>query len=283
MKKRTVEDLEKRALEYTTRGDFQKYDFNAYQIAAKRKILDQICSHMPERVDQSGKNNPKFKWSNEKIQSEALKFKDRQTFKCESVKAYNAACSRGILDTVCAHMSMPSNSAYDDQELLEAALKYDSRSEFRAKEPSIYTISCKKGSDFLDTICSHMKRPLISFPEKTILEAIQKYYPKAKKFKATKLKSLERPFLTWLEVDIFVPELNRGIEYDGARFHSIESLKKSHPSWPEKDIEKYHEIKDEIFLALGIEILHIKEVDWKKNKEECLSLCLQFLGKPLWP
>ena len=72
MRKRTFEDLQERASRYLTRGEFQKHDFNAYQIAIKRNILDQICAHMPKHVDQSGENNNNFKWTLIKLKKESL-------------------------------------------------------------------------------------------------------------------------------------------------------------------------------------------------------------------
>ena len=79
-----------------------------------------------------------------------------------------------------------------------------------------------------------------------------------------------------------VKSLNRAIEYDGDHFHSLEGLKRGHPTWKKEHLKKYHEIKDKAFLALGIQILHIKEGDWKEDKEKCISKCLKFLGVKTW-
>jgi hypothetical protein len=40
------EELQEIAFKYTKRGHFRKFDKNAYDVAKRRKILDQICSHM---------------------------------------------------------------------------------------------------------------------------------------------------------------------------------------------------------------------------------------------
>ena len=61
--------------------------------------------------------------------------------------------------------------------------------------------------------------------------------------------------------------------------HSIEGLIRSHPKWPEGEIPHYHEIKDTYFLeSRGIQILHIKEVDWKENKENCIARAISWLN-----
>lgn len=49
--------------------------------------------------------------------------------------------------------------------------------------------------------------------------------------------------------------------------------------WSDDDIRSYHEIKDGWFMfSKGIKILHIKEVDWIKDKQTCIRKCLEFLG-----
>jgi len=73
----------------------------------------------------------------------------------------------------------------------------------------------------------------------------------------------------------------RGIEFDGTYYHSFEFMRKTthKKSWPDEDIHNYHEIKDAWFASKGIQILHIKEEDWKLDKDQCIKKCLQFLDK----
>lgn len=276
MKKRTFEDLRERALRYFTRGEFQEKDFNAYQIASKRKIIDEICSHMPRHVDQSNNNNPNFKWTLVDLQLEADRYPDRGSFKKGSPKQYDSACSRGLLDTICVNMPRPSNKAYTVEELISIIKKYSTIEEFRRERSGAYAVAVRR-TDW-EEISSHMKRPSISSPEKTILEEVLKYFPEAKKFRAKKLKISGKEYIKTLEVDILVKELGKAIEYDGGWHHSFEGLKRGHPTWLDEHLAKYHEIKDGAFLELGIEILHIKQDEWKKDRQACISKCLIFLG-----
>src|ERR1035437_7856371 len=96
------EALSREARKYKTRGDFQKFSKGAYLAALRRGILDKSCSHMPARIDTSGKNNPAFKWSLKKIQKEALNYKTRKEFFLKNGSAYNAAIREGVLDRVCS-------------------------------------------------------------------------------------------------------------------------------------------------------------------------------------
>jgi hypothetical protein len=278
MKKRTFKDLFEKALKYKTRGEFQKKDFNSYQIASKRgkAYLSRVCPHMPKRVDQSGENNFRFKWSLEKIQIEANKYSDRKSFKKGNPKAYGAACDKGVLSIVCKNMPPASNQAYTYKELYSLCKKYDTIAEFRKHHPGAYTVIARKG--YWKNMSLHMNKKSASSAEKMILEEILKHFPEAKKFLATKLKVPNKPHIKKLEVDILVPSLGKAIEFDGRYHHSFEGLRRGHPTWSDEDVRDYHEIKDEAFLSIDIQILHIKEKDWRKDKEKCIKKCLDFLG-----
>lgn len=76
-----------------------------------------------------------------------------------------------------------------------------------------------------------------SFPEKSIYYYISKYYPHSiENYKIIEFKNKE--------LDIFIPEINTGIEYDGFLWH--------------KDIKKDIE-KDNICKVLGIKLIRIRE------------------------
>ena len=71
-----------------------------------------------------------------------------------------------------------------------------------------------------------------------------------------------------LEIDIFLPDLNVGIEYDGDYWHSDDFLLK-------RDGITYEEqcrIKDELAKNNGIKLIHIKESDYKANKRNILDM-----------
>jgi hypothetical protein len=112
--------------------------------------------------------------------------------------------------------------------------------------------------------------------EKELFLAIKKHYPSAKKSKHRHVKIRNRPYIKG--IDVYIPELAMGIEFDGTYFHSISGLRRGYPNWPIKDLKNYHEIKDLYFKSKGIDIFHVKEENWLKNKEECLCDALHFLG-----
>ena len=119
-----------------------------------------------------------------------------------------------------------------------------------------------------------------SKPEIEILNIVKNIFSSAKKIQDRKVKIEGKPYIKGFEIDIFVPELGLGIEYDGPYHHSFEYMRKdsSKSKWSDEDIHNYHEIKDSWFATKGIRILHVKGNDWKENKESCINKILEFLG-----
>jgi hypothetical protein len=134
--------LAEEAQKYSSRMDFYTYS-KAYQIAAKRGILDEICNHMDSRIT---------RWTEEMILEEGSKFDTRSEFKSGNPLAYARAQRLNLLDTACAHMDYR-YTYWTDEELAEEAKKYATRNEFQ-QNSSAYGIAHKRG--ILDQVCAHM-------------------------------------------------------------------------------------------------------------------------------
>jgi very-short-patch-repair endonuclease len=265
----TDQELAEEALKYKHRGDFQKYSNDAYQVAKRRKILSKICAHMENKYEY---------WDYKKLRKEALKYKTRTEFQKGSASAYMAAHTMGILGDICAHMEYVCYP-WTDEELTEEALKYEYRADFIKYSSNAYHVACKRG--ILDQICKHMKSSLTtSMPERELFAIVSAFFPSTKKLRDRKVKIEDKPYIHGFDIDILVPELRLGIEVDGKYHHTFEYMRKDKfkAKWSDDDIRNYHEIKDAWFASKGIRILHIKEIDWNKNKEECIRRCLEFLG-----
>lgn len=149
-------------------------------------------------------------------------------------------------------------------------------------------VTCPKGHPWEPTVSnfkSHGKRcPKCSNTgtsklEEELFNIIKSLFPSAKKLRKRKIKIENRPYIYGFDIDIFIPELNLGIEFDGKYHHSVEYLRESKPHWPEEAILNYHKIKDDYFLNNhGIRILHIKEMSWRDNRQDCIDECLKFLN-----
>ncbi len=99
----------------------------------------------------------------------------------------------------------------------------------------------------------------VSKTEKDILKFIQIHYNG---------EILENHRVENREIDIFLPELNIGFEYNGIYWHS--ELNKS---------KNYHSEKTNFFLSIGIQVIHIWEDDWSYRKDIVKSIILNKIGK----
>jgi hypothetical protein len=282
----TLEKIHLEALKYKTVKEFYTLGKNAYQLAAKLGILDSVCCHM-SKGHIIGDGNPSCKWTFDKLYLEAIKYKAKRQFRNGSYSAYVIALKRGFLDSICKHMKDYDGSGenhpgfkWTPEKVQEEASKYKTRSEFRINSGGSH--SAAKRLNILDQVCSHMKRPGgTSREEKQMLDIIKDIYPSAKKIRDSKVKIEEKPHIHGFDIDIFIPELNLGIEMDGPYYHSFEFMRKDPKKikWSDEDIKNYDNLKDSWFLSSkGITVTHIKWTNWKKDKQACINKCLEFLG-----
>jgi len=113
-----------------------------------------------------------------------------------------------------------------------------------------------------------------------LFNTVKQLFETVRKLRDRSANIPDKPFIYGFDIDIFVPELNLGIEFDGFYYHSFEYMRKCRGKrkWSDEDIRNYHQIKDDYFLAKGIKILHIKEEDWKTDKQLCIERSFKFLG-----
>lgn len=123
----------------------------------------------------------------------------------------------------------------------------------------------------------HPARKRNSKKEKIVLSFVKQYFPSAKPHFVGKI--IKGKHRTGYYLDIFVPELNKGIEFNGTYWHSFEVLKRKRSNgWTISEIKNYHEDKRKHFAKHGIKYLNIQEKEWDKNKSKCLTYILKFLG-----
>lgn len=272
------EKLQKEALKYETRREFKFKDYRAYGAAVNWNILNLICSHMPSASNREH--------TDEEIRTEALKYTSRTQFARRGKGFYLSARRKGkeFLSKICSHMpkrvdTKGKNSCrfkWTNEALILEAKKYSTITSFRTSNPSAYSLSYSRG--ILKLVCCHMKPSRgASIAEKELFDKIKDVYPDTKTLRDTKAFFLDKPHIHGFDLDIFIPNLMKAIEFDGTYWHSEIGLKQSRKHWPDEDIKNYHQLKDDHFLSKNIKILHIKEEDWIKDKELCVRKCLSFL------
>ncbi len=271
----TKEAVKKEALKFTNKKDFRKKSAGAWDAAIKNRWVDDVCPHMPVLSRRFTVQELIDIFKDCKNKKEARE-KDRS--------AYNTVKNRRLQDRVFGHMPkrikfVGKNSPFykwTDEELISLALKYPTKLEFMKENPQAYQALYKRPI-FLKA-CAHMKESVcVSMDEKVLMDAIRAIYPKTHRIRDMRVKIENKPHIHGFDIDIYVPEKRRGIEFDGKYHHSIEGLRRGRPNWPQEDLECYHELKDGWFASKGIQILHIKEEDWIKDKEKCIKHCFEFL------
>lgn len=154
--------LQKEALKYQSRQQFNKNNPRAYKAAYRKNLLDEICSHMAGNI----------MWDKEMIYKEALKYDTRANFQKLSPKAYEAARKRKLLDDVCVHM-LSMNNSWTHESLKTEALKYNSRKEFSNNNKKAYEAAYRK--NILDEICTHMKTTITYWTNNQLKKEALKY------------------------------------------------------------------------------------------------------------
>jgi len=115
----------------------------------------------------------KQKYTNEFIHNEALKYKTRAEFQCNS-KHYSTARYRKILDEVCSHMEKRQyDKKISDKDIHTEALKYDSRGEFQKESNSYYFLAYER--KILDEVCSHMGKIRTTWNNESAINEALKY------------------------------------------------------------------------------------------------------------
>jgi hypothetical protein len=131
---------------------------------------------------------------------------------------------------------------------------------------SIIDIICKKHGIFSQRIGNHLNKQYgcpkcnnqSSKAEKIIVKFLQKY---------TEVIEGDKKILEGKELDIYLPNYNIAIEFNGLYWHSDKFVDK-----------KYHLIKTEACKRKGIRLIHIFEDEWNYNKELVKSRLLSFIN-----
>jgi len=220
-------------------------------------------------------------WSSQKVLADSLLYDTKAKWEHNSGGAVNAAKRLGIYEEATRHMPansvvgcVPHNKKWTRDTVLLDAKNYKSIGEWEIASASAYHAALNNGWHEEATL--HMPKYARAFgPEHDIMAYVLKTYPdaKTKRFK----NSTGRFSFKSMELDIFIPSLNIGIEFDGIYWHTPEVLKRGRPNWSDEDLKDYHFTKDTFFNLIGIPILHVRGEDWKKNSLACLLAIDEFL------
>jgi hypothetical protein len=271
MHKKKVWDKESAVLfakKFKFKSELKNASVSCYHFLRKHGILGNLFLE---------KKPQKIKWTFEKVKKISETFKHKGEWQKKHRKSYDIAHRNGWIKKLCGHMTPADRPIpkWTKEAVFADALKYKTKSEWWKNSNGAH-LAARKNGWFLHAV-SHMKRcGNSSIQEREISSYVNKFFPDSKKifFKNT---STNFPLARY-ELDVFVPDLMKGIEFDGEYWHSFEKIKQRAPNLTDEQVLSYHKDKDSFFESLNIKVLHIKEKEWKKDKQECLNKIDKFLG-----
>ena len=108
-----------------------------------------------------------------------------------------------------------------------------------------------------------------SKPEKEISEYIKTFYNK-KIIRNDRTIILNEYTNNYLELDIYLPDINLAIEFNGIYYHSDEMIK-NRTNNIFKSAEEYHKYKSDKCNDKNIKLIHIDEQEWIDDKNSVLN------------
>ena len=155
----------------------------------------------------------------------------------------------------------------------KANLRHNNRFTYRSdnyeNQHSVVIINCKIHGEFPQTAWRHLINlhacskcaKMNSYREQEVLQFVESL--------GYSVITNSRKIISPKELDIYIPSLNKAIEFNGIYWHYSKKLFK-----PGK-----HAKKSNICREKGIKLLHIREDLWLKNPEKIKQVILKFLEK----
>lgn len=113
-----------------------------------------------------------------------------------------------------------------------------------------------------------IKRGGISKSEDTVTNFIKSKFPHLEVDNHNR-SLIKSPYSNqYLEVDIYLPDLKLGIEFDGRFYHTDEVISRTRKGFT--SAKEYHDYKDYACMQLGIGLYHIAEQDYMNDKDKVL-------------
>ena len=140
----TKENCCQEALKYASKKDFIKNSTTAYNTSCRKGWLNEICSHMTQKI------------TKEQCIEESQKYSYIRDFFKNSKSAYYYAKNNNIFDEICSHMKRLVNvrGYWTKENCIKESLKYKSIVDFRNNSKVSYNIAMK--NKWLQEICNHM-------------------------------------------------------------------------------------------------------------------------------
>lgn len=262
-KKWDEEKVTEVAKQYPTQKDWVKNSPSSYAAAVRMSIVGHATTHMTKLTQRN-------KWTHDTVAVEMNRHRSRAEWAKKSPGSYEAAKRLGI-EPVQPKLW---DKKWNKESILENAKGYQNIAGWINENQGAYKAAVSLG--VVEEATAHMKvLGGRSTSEDDMMTMIRSKFPKAQKISMSNKD--ERFVAQRFHLDVYVPDLKKGVEFDGDYWHSPKGLKRGRPSWTDEQIENYHELKDAFFRSRNIEVLHVKEQDWLSDKDRCIDEIFKFL------
>lgn len=238
------------AADYKNRNAFKRGNPSAYSAALYNKWVEDCCGHMEYMHTHR---------SLEHCKRDALKYLTMNRWKKGPDRnSYFVARRNEWLEACCGHMEDFVQITMDD--CLDAGALYSSRSEWKFRDLRTYSAACING--WIDFCCDHMEALTgPSVQEMQVFEYVKSLCPDA-------VQSSRKLLGNRQEIDIYIPSLKIGIEFNGLFWHN-EKL----------DVPvDYHQRKTDAAKSVGIRLVHIWSDEWSNRPKVVKGYLRQLLG-----
>lgn len=229
------------AKRFSSPGAWKKGSYDSYAAARHNKWSEACSAHM---------NKVNVEWTLDKCKAIAAAYAVCNHWKRGHHNSYSAAYRNNWLEECCAHMDKQEFISF--QECKTNAANFATRSDWRDADKASYRAAQRNKWSELCT--EHMGSPhTISSVEGRVFEYVQSICPDAVRGERTILGGK-------FEIDIFVPSLMIGIEFNGLEWHCDKRNRKL----------DYHQTKTNVAAGKGVTLVHIWSDEWR-NKEEVVK------------
>lgn len=142
-------------------------------------------------------------------------YKNFETFSKNNLNILNKLHEQGELEKIYELFRTKNKTKNSFEQLKKHSLLCASRYEIKNRFSNIY--ECIRRNNLLDVLCSHMNSYKLAFSEKVCKEISEQLF---KKKCLTNTRKIIPPY----ELDIFFPDLNIAIEFQGEYWHSRQKV-----------------------------------------------------------
>lgn len=133
-----------------------------------------------------------------------------------------------------------------------------------------YEFKCKKcNSKFIANLPTKSRGITCPLCKHTISKGEENLYKWLKSEYTGKIIQRSRTIIKPYELDIFLPELNIGIEFNGVYWHKIRELE--NPG--------HHKNKAKLCKENNIKLVNISDIEWEKKRSKCEEKLLEIINE----